>query len=152
MTTTSLAQLVPTPEQFEWALGMWVLALAIIIGIAAGVAKLIDMFRRKPPIDAEFATKKELKSVRGESSRGDRAIESKIDALRSEIKADYQQLSAADERRASGVHKRVDQILAAVSTQTGTITTMGRHFEALQATVENLPCRHTAAAQCGAAT
>jgi len=104
-------------------LGNWLFAMAAILAIAYMIGKIVigavRLTRREPPIDAEFATKREMFVLRNESLHNDDKIEGKIDNLRTEIKGDISTLAMADEKRSSGIHRRVDEVLSAVSRVAG---------------------------------
>ena len=139
----SLAQVAPTADQLEQAVGTWGLLIfsgAILAGV---VVAIYDRLRRKPPIEAEFASKHELKEVRKESVAGDDKVEQILTDVRTDIRAGL-----------SRVHSRVDDVLAAVSEQKGTVAQMNQRMQSMQTSVENLPCRTNPAVQkiCGASS
>ncbi len=73
-------------------------AVAFLLSIAVGVATLIHLNKRKPALEAEFATKAEVisatSSLRGELHREVSVVNSKIDALDSRNEAIAKQIFA----------------------------------------------------------
>jgi hypothetical protein len=136
MTPAILAQLPnPTPSQ----LGTWLVCLAatlFIIDLARRV------FVRKPPVEAEFATKAELASLKSEIlSRQEKEYE-KLDAalrnlevsVRTEIRTFTMKLDAvpselnlASERRATEIHKRVNELERLTGKLEGVLSQMEAH-------------------------
>lgn len=108
------APFAPSPDQTSLTfgqLGMMVTFLLIILGAIVAYEKL----RRRPPIEAEFATKIELERVRTESAESDRRIEEKVDKLRGEITAGIIASDAKSEDRVSGLHRRMDAVFKGLS-------------------------------------
>jgi len=105
-----LAQIsLPDPDAFLF--GYWIVHAAAILAIGYMITKIVIMFRRRPPIDAEFATKRELNLLQKQSDGRDDKIEEQITEMRQEIKSDI-----------GGVHKRVDEILKGVSRLEGKLS------------------------------
>ena len=84
-------------------LGHWLVSAACVLGmlymIAKGVFGALAFFRRKPSIDAEFATRVDLREERKERTEADNKIETKQDKNFSELRSDI-----------GGVHRRLDRI------------------------------------------
>jgi len=117
----------------DTSVGTWLLGGAFVLSIALALAKIYDVFRRRPPIDAEFATKKELNGLRSETRNTDNEIFKAIENLRLEVKADVQELNRADEARSSKIHTRMDSLAESFSEVKGAVT----------AELRTLPCRTT---------
>ena len=117
--TADIALENPSPA----AVGTWIIVfvalLAIVLVVAQLVFSAIQLFRRRPPIDAEFATKKELAAFAAAAGTSDTKLENRIEGLRLEIKSDLANLDKKMSDRSNGIHGRVDEILAAVSILTG---------------------------------
>lgn len=99
MTQLTLAQVPrPTMEEF-WPT---FITLVAILSIALLIKMLLPQ-RRKPPIEAEFATKKEMQvAVKN--------IEEKVDRIDREVRAGFQDLRKDSSSRSSNMHKRMDDL------------------------------------------
>jgi len=96
----------------------------VLIVLAAGAAKLVAFFqllwpRRNPPIEVEFATKAEVKSMIAAVVQGLKAdqdkIEDKLSDVQSTMYKGFQDLRHDGSTRASSIHKRIDDVSDAVS-------------------------------------
>jgi hypothetical protein len=89
--------------------------IAAIVGIFAGIKTLA----RKPPIEAEFATKKELWKLRSELVQDMTSFRAEIKTAVNEIGREVKDLISsqfgASEERARRLHARIDIIAGMVS-------------------------------------
>ncbi len=99
-----LAQIpAPSPGSIE----SWLWAFAALCAVAVLFKTL---FVRKPPIEAEFATKADLA-----------ALKTELQSLRSDFDARLDANNKSGEARASGIHKRINDVFSAVDEMRGTI-------------------------------
>lgn len=120
--TPIVAQLVaPSSEQW-WAFS---LAAAAVLAIAV----LLRQLRRDPPIEAEFATKRELDGVRRQVGR-------EVSELRTEINARFTGVSnKIDKMSAEGNERRVEakhDFDMRISELRGDITTLSSDLKSLR--------------------
>jgi Mg2+ and Co2+ transporter CorA len=113
--TTSFAQDAShaTREEFgafNASLITWLLALVALL-------QVVGFFKRKPALEAEFATKAEVQTLRHE-------VSSDIASLREQIREDYENVQRSSEARVSGLHNRMNAVVDVVSTLNGTVTGM----------------------------
>lgn len=86
-------------------IGMWILSgTAVLSAVASGIA----VFKRKPPIESEFATKAEV--VRMEES-----LKGELQRLDEKIDTHFIELNTTGERRAAVTHDRINEVLQSVS-------------------------------------
>jgi hypothetical protein len=88
----------------------FILCIVFILGIVKLIVDIVGSLRRRPPIEAEFATKAELGK-----------LESEVRSLRDEMRANYDRINANDEIRSSKIHRRIDDVFGAVSELKGII-------------------------------
>jgi len=103
------------------AIGQWLAVLTFVMAPLYMLYMTWHRTRRQPPIDAEFATKRELRGVAQHADECHEKTEIKIDGLRQEFKTDINRLSRESSERTAGIHTRVDQILEGVSELKGEI-------------------------------
>lgn len=94
----------PSPSEHEWYVIITVLIASIgfITMIAYYVQQMVVSSKRHPPIEAEFATKKELKELEDKFVGGVTAIQQTLGAH-----------NKSAENRAAKLHKRINKILLA---------------------------------------
>jgi len=114
------------PAATPAGLGGWLVNAAAVLAIVYIVVKLINTFRRRPPIDATFATKTEFAGCRAESQARALKTESKIEEMEHILRKDITGLRRESEERGERVHKRVDEVLASTSRLEGRIEGMLR--------------------------
>lgn len=88
------------PELLQNSLVIWQANAVFALGIVLLVKRI---FQRRPPLEAEFATKKELQEVKSE-----------MRLLSAQMREDSIRLMAADEMRSAKIHKRIDALVDAV--------------------------------------
>jgi len=119
----SIATQSPNPDAPMEALGLWVVCCSCVLGVIYMIAKTILMFRRQPPIDAQFATKTELRYLENTNTTMHDKDEERRIALAKHVTDSYDKLQASDEARTSGLHKRLDVIATDVAEQKGKLET-----------------------------
>ena len=92
---------------FNASLITWLLALVALL-------QVVGFFRRKPALEAEFATKAEVQGLRHELSN-------EISTLRIQIRQDYESAQRSGEARVSGLHNRMNILVEGVSTLNGSV-------------------------------
>jgi len=92
------------------------------------------MHRRKPPIEAEFATKNELGELKTSTKSELGQLENAISSMREEMRANYDRVNSNDEIRSSKIHRRIDDVFGAVSE--------------LKGIIKNVPCLRGAKLGC----
>lgn len=126
--------------------------LVLLLGISVGAAQLYSVFRRKPPIEAEFVAKTECGGLRdaiyARIHKLEQESETTVSAddfremrreltvavadIRSKIETDFRELfarldevrtdlNAQNERRASGLHDRINVLGERVSRVEGKV-------------------------------
>ena len=94
----------------------WLISAAAVVSIALLAKKL---FVRKPPIEAEFVTKTEFRTFRQDVERELNGLRDKIDArflgLGEKIEEMKAELLGAGERRASSIHRRLNELEAGLA-------------------------------------
>lgn len=117
-------------------IGSWMIIFAFVLGV---IALIVKLFVRKPPIEAEFATKAEVNNLSTKFTADVAKLEGKIDAQRMEIKSDYlrvedmiqnafAKIDKSDEARSSSIHNRLNMI--------------GDRVSELSGSVKSLPCNN----------
>lgn len=91
-----------TPE----SLGSWLIQFMAVMVIVIAVLQIISFFQRKPTIDAEFATKKELE-------KAETYLKSSVDSLRAHVDKKYDDIQTSGEKRAGKIHNRINVVLIA---------------------------------------
>ena len=87
--------------------GQLLVGLAALVSLAVGVVNIVMSGRRNPPIDAQFATKEELASIKGELAGQTMALRSELNA---DIRRIFERMDALTiELNKAGEH-RTDQI------------------------------------------
>lgn len=94
--------------------GEWILILASVVGLLAGVVHIANFFRAKPPLHQQYADKKDTDARITQ-------IEENIVVLRREQQEQYREIIHAGELRAHSLHERINTVLAAVSELKGEI-------------------------------
>ena len=107
----------PTSEE----LFSWLKVAVALLGIAA-LAR--TTFRRTPPIQVEIEQK--IAVVRAELSGRMDEMDSKFDALRGQITADFMQIQRSGEARAGKIHDRVNETLEAIGELRGIVSQLVR--------------------------
>ena len=98
----------------------------IAVAILVGIAQVIQVFRRSPPLEAQFATKDEVDATRAEidgriaelrAETDERltGLSRKLDNQRAEILSKLDANNALAETRVSGVHKRINRSNASLA-------------------------------------
>jgi hypothetical protein len=105
-------------------LGLWIIIMGVVLSIVSSLVAIFQAFRRQPPIDAEFATKREVGSLRAEVCAQMENFGGSIERLRLEIKSDINNLDQQISARTRGTHNRIDAVLADVSNLRGQIEVM----------------------------
>lgn len=95
----------PTYAEF----GMVVAVLVILLGIASSVIGIVNQTRRKPSIEAEFATKAEMADLRHDIDRRLERMENTTTAQNQRIEALLQQHNRDGEDRIIRLHDRIDE-------------------------------------------
>lgn len=99
--TSPLFLLAQVPPPKEGNTEQWLWSLAALLAIAA-LAK--GLFIRKPSIDAEFATKKDV-----------RATDDKIDALRTDVDERFESLQIERQRNLGELHEKINDVAGDVA-------------------------------------
>jgi len=143
----SLAQATPgaghTPSMPVWFFAQWILAAASVLAIIYMGMRFMQMFKRQPSIDVEFATKKELRYLEGVFKEGDGKTEKKLDSLSLDFNTAIHKMERSDEARTSGIHKRLDVMAENLGEMKGTVQELPRAkaLASLEGEVKGLPCK-----------
>lgn len=117
--------------ELEERRGEWVSQLFWFLGGVGSAAGIYGILRRKPPIEAEFATKRELAQFRDEKSKEIHQLKLDLDDIRKQIRIDYENIQRAAEARASGLHVRINAVLEGLAELKGS-------FEETRKTVDRI--------------
>ncbi len=109
-----LAQL-PAPEASMW----WAFSLCVVA--LMGILLSVKALQRKPPLEAEFATKEEVKEnaeraaeavqqLRGEINERLTGLSAKVTALRTEIHDERREDKKDAEARVASIHLRITEV------------------------------------------
>jgi|KBSSwiStaDraftv2_1062776.scaffolds.fasta_scaffold00424_32 hypothetical protein len=116
----------PTPTPLELA-GWLGCLVAVVMGINQ-VMRLLDRFKETPTprdtyqVKGDYVTQRELKDVREDVDALAGELRESITEVRREMAHDKEVNQAAAEARAQNIHKRVDEVLAAVSELRGFVS------------------------------
>lgn len=101
---------IPSPvELFAFMICLIFLLSAVLL-----ILNIIRHFRRQPPIEAEFATKKELNELKRDVNTRLTSIENTLNANREQILEHLFQTNGIADARARAMHARIDEVLSAV--------------------------------------
>ncbi len=92
----------------------WLAALGWLLGI---VVVIMKVFVRKPSIEAEFVTKRELEETRKEMSRQTHDVKRQYESLSSKFDRDKHEIMAAGEERAKALHERINELVNSTNDQ-----------------------------------
>lgn len=86
----------------------------VLVGGAA-LLSLVALWKsvfptRRPPIEAEFATKEELLQLRSEINDRLTGVSAKIDRMRLEMRDEQKEIQLAAHERVAGLHRRLDEM------------------------------------------
>lgn len=126
----------PTPtfisdffQMIFWIAG----GLGGVLGCIVLIIQIAKANKRTPSIEAEFATKGEVKDLSGKISKIEKDVGEKVDGLRQDVgnKVDglrqdlqvmYKSIERSDEARTSGIHVRLNDIAETSATMSGQLT------------------------------
>lgn len=125
----------PTPTDHEWGI-ILVAFMAILIG-AYYVLQIVAHFRRQPPIEAEYATKAELKEAARATQEDLEALRievnaalnarmagmsDKIELVRKEQREDRDKLGQQMSQEIGGVQRRINVVLSGLAKVAGVLS------------------------------
>jgi uncharacterized membrane-anchored protein YhcB (DUF1043 family) len=91
-------------------LGTFVFAAALVLGV---VAVAVKAFVRKPPLEAQFATKKELEAFKHQMNRDIESLRGKVDQgferMLEKLDENKTEILNANERRSITLHERLNE-------------------------------------------
>ena len=116
------------PATTPAALGSWLIQFMSVMVIVIAILQIISFFRRKPPIDAEFATKAELRLVEEKTGEELTKVGNAIGALSDQIRKDYDNIQRSGEARASGIHKRINEFVEGFGAVRGQVELLAKRF------------------------
>jgi len=117
---------VPTPTPAE--LAAWIVSFVAVLIAVNQALKFFDRFKESPPprdtyqVKGDYVTQREFKELRDQVDGLSGELRESIADVRREMKHDAEVNQAAAEARAQNMHKRVDDVLAAVSELRGFVS------------------------------
>lgn len=108
--------------------GIWLVCLVAVVAGVNQVMKLLDRFKEQPPardtyqVKGDYVTQREFKELRDQVDGLSGELRESIADVRREMKHDAEVNQAAAEARAQNMHKRTDDVLAAVSELRGFVS------------------------------
>lgn len=93
------------------AVGFTLIGLSFVVG----VSKVFSVWRRQPPVDAVFATKKEVERSNRALDKRLEKVDDAVAAIHTDIQTAMASISLNSAERARRIHERVDEVVRSVS-------------------------------------
>jgi hypothetical protein len=90
-------------------------AVGFLAWIYSSLKSATGRAKREVSFTETYATKEEIQRIERNVEKLERKMETNLDSIRAEMKADSERLLNAGESRASKLHGRIDQVLEAVA-------------------------------------
>lgn len=95
-------------------LAVFIVCMIGLLGFVKWILEIIRLLKRHPPIEAEFATKEEVRELKRDFNNRLASIENTLNSNREQIIEQLLQTNGIADVRARAMHARIDEVLSAV--------------------------------------